>query len=115
DLVQVLRVEVAPHRDQAALFAPAQRPEQHRMHHAEDGGGGADAEGEREDGRDGEAGGPGQSPEGESQVAKKGFHGHSARRADMGSMRAARRAGVALAATAVRTSRPAMAAKVSGS
>jgi len=49
-----------------------QRTQQHAVDHAEDGRGGADAEGQREDGDDGEAGMLAQHPQAETQVTAQG-------------------------------------------
>ena len=52
-----------------------QRPQQDRVDHAEDGGVGADAQGQGEDGHRREAPGLGQDPDGVFDVAPEAFHG----------------------------------------
>ena len=55
DEVEILARKAGRNRDEAVRFGIRQRTEQHRVDHAEDRGGGADAEGQSEDGGDGEA------------------------------------------------------------
>ena len=76
-----------------------QGPEQHAVHHAEDRAGGADAEREGEDGERGEAGALPQAAERIAQVVEQRVD-HSDLSDDMGSIRAARRAGIQQAAKA---------------
>ena len=96
--------ELRGQRNQPHLLAPSQRPQQDGVDHAEDGGGGADAQRQRQDRRGGEAGRAEKTSNGEAQVPEHGFHGHSARNAMAGSTRVARRAGSQLATTATETS-----------
>src|SRR5439155_15051861 len=83
-----------------------ERAEQHRIHHTEDRGRGADAEPERQHhgGRERRALAEGASREAET--LEKGVHNYSARSAGTGSRRAARRAGPRLAGTATASRKP---------
>ena len=63
------------HFDQAFLLRVRQRPQQHAVHDAEHGGGGADAEGEREDGHDRERGSAPQGARRVAEVAKEVLDG----------------------------------------
>ena len=83
-----------------------QRPQQHRVHDAEDGGRGADAERDRQDGGDGKRRLASQAAERKQNVADKRFHGISrspigmfhARRREIGRRKTAQSCGAWLAA-----------------
>ncbi len=86
-----------------------QRPQEHRVHGGEDGGGGTERDGEREHRHRGGAGALAQHAHRELQVLKQRIH-HSALKATAGSTRVARRAGSQLANTATAPRSAAMAA-----
>jgi len=56
--------ESQPHRNQAIRLGIRQRTQQYRIHHAKDGGGSADAEAQRQNGRHRESGPVAQRPQG---------------------------------------------------
>ena len=62
---------------QLILLGEGQRPKEHAVNDAEDGGVGADAESESEDGDDGEAGAFDEEAEGEADVLEQSEHGFS--------------------------------------
>ena len=68
-----------PHPELHQFFGllVGQRLQDHRVHHAEDGGVGADTERQREHGDDGESGAAGENPDGIAAVLQERFHRHS--------------------------------------
>jgi hypothetical protein len=62
-------VAIVEDHGQAAGIAIGQRPQQHRVHHAEEGSGGADAEGQGDRGRHRETGRAGKAPRRVAEVA----------------------------------------------
>jgi hypothetical protein len=64
----------APDHHGAVGVAPRQRPEQHGVHHAENGGIGADAERQRQHRNAGKTGVAAEGARAEAQVLQKGFH-----------------------------------------
>src|SRR5207248_10713858 len=96
--------------DEAALVAPAERTKQDGVHDAEDRGRGADAERQRDHRRGSEALRAPEAAQRETEIPKQLIHEvHSVRRAAIGSIRVARRAGMPLAASATTPSRAAIA------
>lgn len=68
DAVGILRAALLGHGDHALHLGDGQRPQHQRVHHAEDGGVGGDAQREGGDDGGGEERGTAQLPKGEAQV-----------------------------------------------
>ncbi len=100
--------------EQPILLGERQRPEQHSVHDTENGGVGADGEGQGQDRRRREPGTPAEGPHGVAEVGEEGVD-HSYLRAFPGSTRLAIRAGRKLAMSATRASTPAAPAYETGS
>src|SRR2546425_10485376 len=100
--------------EEAVRSRVRQRLEEHGVHRAEDGGVGADTEGEREHGHGGEAGALRERADGKTEILEERVH-HSYLKATIGSTRAARREGTKLASTVTPSSTTVTNPKTSGS
>ena len=114
ELLAGYAVELGMHHHHLGRPLVRQRAQEHAVHHAEDRRGGADAERERGHGERGEGRTTAQAPEGLPEIVAERVD-HSDLSATTGSIRLARRAGMAQATAAAPSRMRATSAKVRGS